>query len=46
MASDSIPTVRRLSFGRIVYSSQPDGHIWEALTVSYARRPVAARQRG
>ena len=23
--------------GRIVYWSEPDGHIWEALTVSYAR---------
>ena len=25
--------------GRIVYWSVPDGHVWEALTVSYARRP-------
>jgi catechol 2,3-dioxygenase-like lactoylglutathione lyase family enzyme len=25
--------------GRIVYWSQPDGHVWEALTLSYARRP-------
>lgn len=24
--------------GRLVYWSQPDGHVWEALTVSYARR--------
>jgi hypothetical protein len=24
--------------GRIVYWSKPDGHVWEALTVSYARR--------
>jgi hypothetical protein len=24
--------------GRIVYWSEPDGHVWEALTVSYARR--------
>ncbi|HKB08227.1 MAG TPA: VOC family protein [Candidatus Polarisedimenticolia bacterium] len=23
--------------GRIVYWSEPDGHVWEALTVSYAR---------
>jgi catechol 2,3-dioxygenase-like lactoylglutathione lyase family enzyme len=23
--------------GRIVYWNEPDGHIWEALTVSYAR---------
>jgi [ribosomal protein S5]-alanine N-acetyltransferase len=25
--------------GRIVYWSEPDGHVWEALTVGYARRP-------
>lgn len=25
--------------GRIVYWSEPDGHVWEALTISYARRP-------
>jgi len=25
--------------GRIVYWSEPDGHVWEALTVSYARNP-------
>jgi hypothetical protein len=25
--------------GRIVYWNQPDGHVWEALTVSYARQP-------
>ena len=24
--------------GRIVYWSEPEGHVWEALTVSYARR--------
>jgi catechol 2,3-dioxygenase-like lactoylglutathione lyase family enzyme len=24
--------------GRIVYWSEPDGHVWEILTVSYARR--------
>jgi len=29
--------------GRIVYWSEPDGHVWEALTVSYARpRPASA----
>ena len=28
--------------GRIVYWSEPDGHVWEALTVSYARRPRSA----
>lgn len=26
--------------GRIVYWNEPDGHVWEALTVSYARRPA------
>lgn len=26
--------------GRIVYWNQPDNHVWEALTVSYARQPV------
>jgi catechol 2,3-dioxygenase-like lactoylglutathione lyase family enzyme len=25
--------------GKLVYWSEPDGHIWEALTVSYARPP-------
>lgn len=29
--------------GRIVYWSEPDGHMWEALTVSYARQPEASR---
>jgi hypothetical protein len=28
--------------GRLVYWSEPDGHVWEALTVSYARQPVGA----
>ena len=28
--------------GRGVYWSKPDGHIWEALTVSYARQPSPA----
>jgi catechol 2,3-dioxygenase-like lactoylglutathione lyase family enzyme len=26
--------------GRIVYWNEPDGHQWEMLTVSYARRPL------
>jgi catechol 2,3-dioxygenase-like lactoylglutathione lyase family enzyme len=26
--------------GRIVYWNVPDGHVWEALTVSYARQSV------
>jgi len=25
--------------GRIVYWNEPDGHVWEALTVRYARQP-------
>jgi catechol 2,3-dioxygenase-like lactoylglutathione lyase family enzyme len=25
--------------GRIIYWREPDGHVWEALTVSYARQP-------
>ena len=25
--------------GRIVYWNEPDGHVWEILTVSYARQP-------
>lgn len=29
--------------GRIVYWGEPDGHMWEALTVSYARQPEASR---
>ena len=28
--------------GRIVYWNEPDGHQWEALTVSYARQPASA----
>jgi catechol 2,3-dioxygenase-like lactoylglutathione lyase family enzyme len=28
--------------GRIVYWSEPDGHVWEALTVSYARQNHSA----
>jgi hypothetical protein len=28
--------------GRIVYWSQPDNHVWEALTMSYAREPRTA----
>ena len=30
--------VNTLHGGRIVYWSEPDGHVWEALTVSYARQ--------
>ncbi|GAB3359723.1 VOC family protein [Lysobacter tyrosinilyticus] len=25
--------------GRLVYWNQPDGHVWEMLTISYARQP-------
>ncbi len=28
--------------GRIVYWSEPDGHVWEALTLSYARQNRSA----
>jgi len=28
--------------GRIVYWNEPDGHVWEALTVSYARQPSSS----
>jgi hypothetical protein len=28
--------------GRIVYWNKPDGHVWEALTVSYARQPSSS----
>jgi len=31
--------VNTLLGGRIVYWNEPDGHQWEMLTVSYARRP-------
>ena len=30
--------------GRIVYWSEPDGHVWEALTLSYARRPAPGNE--
>ena len=32
--------------GRIVYWNEPDGHIWEALTVSYARQPQEGARAG
>lgn len=32
--------------GRIVYWSEPDGHVWEALTVSYARAPESQDRGG
>jgi hypothetical protein len=31
--------VSREHGGRIVYWNEPEGHVWEALTVSYARAP-------
>jgi catechol 2,3-dioxygenase-like lactoylglutathione lyase family enzyme len=31
--------------GRIVYWSEPDGHVWEALTVSYARQPAREKSK-
>lgn len=32
-------TVNEAFGGRIVYWSEPDGHVWEMLTVSYERQP-------
>lgn len=32
--------------GRLVYWSEPDGHAWEVLTVSYARRAMPAAAEG
>lgn len=32
--------VRERGGGRNVYWSEPDGHVWEVLTVSYARAPA------
>ena len=32
--------------GRIVYWNEPDGHVWEALTVSYARQPAREKAKG
>jgi catechol 2,3-dioxygenase-like lactoylglutathione lyase family enzyme len=32
--------------GRIVYWNLPDGHVWEALTVSYARQPARVPPKG
>ena len=29
--------------GSLIYWSEPDGHVWELLTVSYERQPGAAR---
>lgn len=40
------PTDRQVNTqhgGRIVYWSEPDGHVWEALTLSYARQPTPSR---
>ncbi len=31
--------------GRIVYWDEPDGHVWEMLTESYARRPTVTATR-
>jgi len=32
--------------GRIVYWNDPEGHQWELLTESYARRPGSGSERG
>ncbi|MGH8274535.1 MAG: VOC family protein [Gammaproteobacteria bacterium] len=36
--------IKTQSGGRNVYWSEPDGHVWEILTVSYARQPQAKQQ--
>lgn len=33
--------VNTMAGGRLVYWGEPDGHVWEALTASYARRTAA-----
>jgi len=33
--------VNEYNGGRIVYWDEPDGHVWELLTISYARQPKA-----
>jgi hypothetical protein len=43
------PADMRIGFhrgGRIVYWNEPDGHVWEALTVSYARQPTLRKRKG
>ena len=32
--------------GKLVYWSEPDGHVWELLTVSYERQPALPAARG
>ncbi len=32
--------------GKLVYWSEPDGHVWELLTVSYERQPASPAPRG
>ncbi|MBM7060346.1 VOC family protein [Pseudomonas sp. UL073] len=36
--------INTLHGGRILYWSEPDGHVWEMLTVSYARPAAEPRQ--
>jgi catechol 2,3-dioxygenase-like lactoylglutathione lyase family enzyme len=33
-------TVNPAFGGKLVYWSEPDGHVWELLTISYERQPV------
>ena len=33
-------TINRAFGGKLVYWSEPDGHVWEVLTVSYERQSV------
>jgi catechol 2,3-dioxygenase-like lactoylglutathione lyase family enzyme len=32
--------------GKLIYWSEPDGHVWELLTVSYERQPAQPAPRG
>ena len=39
-------TVNRSFGGRLIYWGEPDGHVWELLTVSYERQSAAPAPRG
>lgn len=39
-------TVNRAFGGKLVYWSEPDGHVWEVLTVSYERQPLPSGTTG
>jgi catechol 2,3-dioxygenase-like lactoylglutathione lyase family enzyme len=39
-------TVNRAFGGRLIYWSEPDGHVWEVLTVSYERQQLPSGTAG